>query len=104
MVIKSIPINKKTNLSPKTRGDIWSEQYRDSQTLSRHEQVDNLLRIAIAEKAEYPRRERDIKNAKEYIADGKYESVIHSLKTIITRQRDITHAAHDELSALMGEL
>ena len=99
MVIKSIPINLNKDLSQK--GDIWSEVYRDSQTLSRHQQVEDLLRIALEEKAEYPRRERDLKNAKEYIADGKYDMVIHTLKTIINRQRDISHAAHDELSALM---
>ena len=48
MVIKSIPINLNKDLSQK--GDIWSEVYRDSQTLSRHQQVEDLLRIALEER------------------------------------------------------
>ena len=88
MVIKSIPINKKTNLSPETQTD----------------QIKNLLQIAIREKAEYPKRDRDMVNLMEDMHRGNYSQTIHRLKLMIKRQRNITSAAHDELIALMGEL
>ena len=70
MVIKSIPINNKTNLSPETQT----------------EQIKNLLQIAIREKAEYPKRDRDMVNLMEDMHRGNYGQTIHRSNASETSQ------------------